>query len=73
MPGIGGKQTLNEIKGEKELSWMEIVLLSTCSSETARMFAAKENIGLITKPSSEAIFRSMVKRIQIIVRRKGSN
>jgi CheY-like chemotaxis protein len=63
LPGMDGKIVLREIKKEKSLSTISLVLLTTSSGEMDKMFATKEGVQLFTKPSCEAEFFDVVKNI----------
>jgi CheY-like chemotaxis protein len=61
--GMDGKQALKEIKNDEELATIPIVLFSTSSSPLDIAFAERENVELITKPSSEAAIHATIKKI----------
>lgn len=63
MPGMDGKQALKELKKDDVLASIPIVLFSTSSSPLDKMFADKERVALITKPSSTAAIRLIIKKI----------
>jgi DNA-binding response OmpR family regulator len=60
---MDGKIVLREIKKQKTLSTIPLVILTTSSGEMDKMFANKEGIQLFTKPSCEAEFFEVVKNI----------
>jgi CheY-like chemotaxis protein len=63
MPGMDGKTVLVEIKKNEMLSSVPVVLFTTSSSPLDKLFASKQSVELVTKPTSEAEFIAAVKNI----------
>lgn len=63
MPGMSGKEVLKEIKKDQKLSSIPMVLFTTSSSAMDKSFASKENVELITKPTSTTGLVDTVKKI----------
>lgn len=63
MPGMDGKMVLKEIKKNEMLSTVPVVLFTTSSSELDKLFASKESVELVTKPTCEAEFIAAIKKI----------
>lgn len=61
MPGMDGKKVILEIKKDPELARIALVIFTTSSSQLDKMFAQKEKIRLLTKPSSESALFDSVK------------
>jgi len=61
MPGMDGKQVLKEIKKNTVFATIPLVLFTTSSSPLDKMFAEKENVRLVTKPSNQAEFTECVR------------
>lgn len=54
MPGMNGKEVIKEIKGDRELSSLPLVVFTTAPEATYRELAKKEKVELITKPLNTA-------------------
>jgi CheY-like chemotaxis protein len=63
MPGMDGKTVLVEIKKNEMLSSVPVVLFTTSSSPLDKLFASKQNVELVTKPTCEAEFITTIKKI----------
>ena len=50
MPGMGGKEVLNEIKKDPALAQVPVVLFTTSSSDLDKDFAESKGVQMITKP-----------------------
>jgi CheY-like chemotaxis protein len=50
LPGIDGKQVLKEIRQDRSLAELPLVLFTTSSSPIDKLFAQKHNVELFTKP-----------------------
>jgi CheY-like chemotaxis protein len=63
MPDMNGKEVLNEIKKDKELASLPLVIFTTASKKTYEDLTAKNNIELITKPSSPSELLDSVRKM----------
>lgn len=62
MAGMDGKAVLKTIKQDCHLSKIPVIIFTTSSSELDKMFAKKEGVEMITKPSTLTDFSETVKR-----------
>ena len=63
LPGMSGKEVLNEIKKDEELASLPLVLFTTASQAAYRDLIAKEKVELITKPSSPSELLNSARRM----------
>ena len=63
MPLMDGKQALVEIKKDKELDHVPIVMFTTSSSQLDMTFCEKYGVEFITKPIDMQGFRATVHRL----------
>ena len=63
MPLMDGKQALVEIKKDKELDQVPIVMFTTSSSQLDMAFCEKYGVEFITKPINMQDFRSTVQKL----------
>jgi CheY-like chemotaxis protein len=63
MPGMNGKDVLNEIKKDEELASLPLIIFTTASKKTYEDLIAKNNIELITKPSSPSELSESVRKM----------
>jgi CheY-like chemotaxis protein len=52
MPGMNGTEVIKEIKKDEKLASLPLVIFATAFENRYKDFLAKENIALMTKPSS---------------------
>lgn len=63
MPLMDGKQALVEIKKDKELDKVPIVMFTTSSSQLDMAFCEKYGVEFITKPINMQDFRSTIQKL----------
>lgn len=63
MPLMDGKQALVEIKKDKELDQVPVVMFTTSSSQLDMAFCEKYGVDFITKPINMQDFRSTVQKL----------
>lgn len=63
MPLMDGKQALVEIKKDKELDNVPVVMFTTSSSQLDMAFCEKYGVEFITKPINMQDFRSTVQKL----------
>lgn len=63
MPLMDGKQALVEIKKDKELDNVPVVMFTTSSSQLDMAFCEKYGVEFITKPINMQDFRNSIQRL----------
>jgi CheY-like chemotaxis protein len=63
MPRMDGKQALSEIKKDDQLATLPVVVFSTSSNPTDKMYCERYGVELITKPTTMHMIQDEVKRL----------
>jgi CheY-like chemotaxis protein len=63
LPVMSGKEIIREIKADAQLSSVPLVIFSTASAAAYKDYLEKENIELLTKPSSNQELLSIVQKM----------
>jgi two-component system response regulator len=63
MPGMNGTEVIQEIKKDEKLASLPLVIFTTASGNRYKDFLAKENIALLTKPSSPSELIDSVRKM----------
>jgi CheY-like chemotaxis protein len=63
MPRMDGKQTLAEIKKDRQLGALPVVIFSTSNNPADKMYCKSYGVELITKPSTMHTMQHEVKRL----------
>jgi two-component system response regulator len=64
MPGMNGTEVIKEMKKDEKLASLPLVIFTTTSENGYKDFLAKENIALLTKPSSPC---ELVERVRTML------
>lgn len=63
MPGTDGRMVLAAIKQDDDLAKIPLVIFTTSSSDLDKLFAKKEGVELITKPSTYTTLSRVIEKL----------
>jgi CheY-like chemotaxis protein len=63
MPGMNGKDVLREIRKDEELAALPLVIYTTATEKAYKDFIEKENVQLLSKPSTPSELFSTVRKM----------